>query len=81
MHVMALFKLRGEESLLGPACIFPRLSYTQIQAGELLTEDVTWFVPGLANTFCKILMDLGREAGAEVKIMIPFCAASVISHF
>lgn len=64
---MALLKLWGGESLLGAACIFPCLSYTQIQAGELLIEDVTWFVPGLANTFCKVLMDLGREAGVELK--------------
>lgn len=46
----------------------------------LLIEDVTWFVPGLANTSCKVLMDLGREAGVEVKIMTLFCTASVASH-
>lgn len=34
----------------------------------------------LANTSCRVLMDLGREAGVEVKIMTPFCTASVVSH-
>lgn len=52
MHVMALFKLWGGESPSRAALFFPCSSSThrfQIQAGQLLIEDVTWFLPRLVD--------------------------------
>lgn len=47
-----------------------------IQAGQLLTEDVTWCLPGHISASYKLVMDHRWEAGAKVTITNPSCAAS-----
>lgn len=43
----------------------PHTQRFQIQAGQLLIEDITWFLPGLVNTSHKLVLDHRREARAK----------------
>lgn len=69
MHVMALFK--PEKSPSSAACSFlvppPHTQRFQTQAGQLLVEDVTQFVPGLVDTSYKPVTVRRNKAGANVK--------------
>ena len=57
----------------------PHTQRLQIHAGQLLTEDVTRFLPGLVDTSYKLATDHRREAGATITKTTPFCAASAVS--
>lgn len=66
---MALFKPEKSPSSAARSFLVPP-SHTQrfqIQAGQLLVEDVTCFFPGLVDASYKPVMDRRREAGANVK--------------
>lgn len=59
----------------------PHTQRFQIQAGQLLIEDVTWFLPGLADTSYELVMDHKTEAGAKGSMTTPFCVASAVTTF